>query len=89
MSFLRPRLIFQLQIEPLLEFYVLILFVQRILVEGPSKRDASELQGRTENNRVVNFKVGPDGSRLVGQLIDVAITSTSQFSLRGDVVVRV
>ncbi|MDO8301301.1 tRNA (N6-isopentenyl adenosine(37)-C2)-methylthiotransferase MiaB [Lacisediminimonas sp.] len=62
--------------------------LQRILVEGPSKRDASELQGRTENNRVVNFKVGPDGSRLIGQLIDVAITSTSQFSLRGDVVVR-
>jgi tRNA-2-methylthio-N6-dimethylallyladenosine synthase len=62
--------------------------IQRILVEGPSKRDASELQGRTENNRVVNFKVGPDSSRLIGQLIDITITGTSQFSLRGDVVVR-
>ncbi|MDO9217084.1 MAG: tRNA (N6-isopentenyl adenosine(37)-C2)-methylthiotransferase MiaB [Lacisediminimonas sp.] len=62
--------------------------IQRILVEGPSKRDSSELQGRTENNRVVNFKVGPDSSRLIGQLIDIAITGTSQFSLRGDVVVR-
>ena len=34
--------------------------VQRILVEGPSKKDASELMGRTENNRVVNFPGGPD-----------------------------
>jgi tRNA-2-methylthio-N6-dimethylallyladenosine synthase len=32
--------------------------VQRILVEGPSKKDPSELQGRTENNRVVNFAAG-------------------------------
>src|SRR5688572_9494791 len=44
--------------------------VQRILVEGPSRKDASELAGRTECNRMVNFK-GP--ARLVGQLIDVTI----------------
>jgi tRNA-2-methylthio-N6-dimethylallyladenosine synthase len=62
--------------------------VQRILVEGPSKRDPNELQGRTENNRVVNFDGGPNGTRLVGQLIDVAIVEAFPFSLRGEVVVK-
>ncbi|NPC58888.1 tRNA (N6-isopentenyl adenosine(37)-C2)-methylthiotransferase MiaB [Caenimonas soli] len=57
--------------------------VQRILVEGPSRKDASELAGRTECNRMVNFK-GP--ARLVGQLIDVTITSANSHSLRGEVV---
>ena len=55
---------------------------QRILVEGPSKRDGSELMGRTECNRVVNF-AGPE--RLVGQLTDVRITETRTYSLRGEV----
>jgi len=32
---------------------------QPILVEGPSKKDSSELMGRTENNRIVNFAAGP------------------------------
>jgi tRNA-2-methylthio-N6-dimethylallyladenosine synthase len=59
--------------------------VQRILVEGPSKRDNSELMGRTECNRVVNF-AGP--ARLVGQLTDVRITETRTFSLRGEVVMQ-
>jgi tRNA-2-methylthio-N6-dimethylallyladenosine synthase len=57
--------------------------VQRILVEGPSRKDANELAGRTECNRMVNFK-GP--ARLVGQLVDVTITATSSHSLRGEVV---
>ena len=56
--------------------------VQRILVEGPSKRDGNELMGRTECNRVVNF-AGP--ARLMGQLIDVRITDTRTYSLRGEV----
>ena len=56
--------------------------IQRILVEGPSKRDATEWMGRTECNRVVNF-VG--NSRLVGQLVDVKITETRTYSLRGEV----
>ena len=59
--------------------------VQRILVEGPSKRDGSELMGRTECNRVVNF-AGP--ARLTGQLIDVRITDTRTYSLRGEVVTQ-
>jgi tRNA-2-methylthio-N6-dimethylallyladenosine synthase len=57
--------------------------VQRILVEGASKRDSNELMGRTECNRVVNFAGQP---RLVGQLIDVRITETRTYSLRGEVV---
>ena len=57
--------------------------VQRILVEGISKRDASELMGRTECNRAVNF-AGP--ARLIGQLVDVRVTETRTYSLRGEVV---
>ncbi|MCF8148578.1 MAG: tRNA (N6-isopentenyl adenosine(37)-C2)-methylthiotransferase MiaB [Sulfuritalea sp.] len=56
--------------------------IQRLLVEGPSKRDATELMGRTECNRVVNFA---GHSRLVGQLVDVKITETRTYSLRGEV----
>ncbi|MBU0587485.1 MAG: tRNA (N6-isopentenyl adenosine(37)-C2)-methylthiotransferase MiaB [Gammaproteobacteria bacterium] len=59
--------------------------VQRILVEGPSKRDGSELMGRTECNRVVNFKGQP---RQIGQLVDVTITETRTYSLRGEVVTQ-
>ena len=59
--------------------------VQRILVEGASKRDATELMGRTECNRVVNFVGQP---RLVGQMVDVSITETRTFTLRGEVVVQ-
>jgi tRNA-2-methylthio-N6-dimethylallyladenosine synthase len=57
--------------------------VQRILVEGASKRDNGELMGRTECNRVVNFAGNP---RLVGQLVDVTITETRSYTLRGEVV---
>ncbi len=56
--------------------------LQRILVEGPSRKDASELAGRTECNRMVNFK-GPE--QLVGQMIDVTITAANSHSLRGEV----
>ncbi len=57
--------------------------VQRILVEGASKRDTTELMGRTECNRVVNFVGHPD---LIGQMVDVRITDTRTFTLRGEVV---
>jgi len=56
--------------------------VQRILVEGASRKDPTELMGRTECNRVVNFRGQP---RLIGQMIDVTITEASQRSLRGEV----
>jgi tRNA-2-methylthio-N6-dimethylallyladenosine synthase len=56
--------------------------VQRILVEGPSRKDASELMGRTECNRIVNFA---GSARLVGQMVDVTITQALPHSLRGEV----
>mgnify|MGYP000952720435 FL=1 len=59
--------------------------VQRILVEGASKRDAEELMGRTECNRVVNFA---GQSRLVGQMVDVTITEAKAYTLRGEVLVH-
>jgi tRNA-2-methylthio-N6-dimethylallyladenosine synthase len=61
--------------------------VQRILVEGASRKSAAELMGRTECNRIVNFDAGPLGQRLVGQMIDVRITQALPHSLRGEVVV--
>ncbi|MEM0910854.1 MAG: tRNA (N6-isopentenyl adenosine(37)-C2)-methylthiotransferase MiaB [Pseudomonadota bacterium] len=58
---------------------------QRILVEGTSKKNAEELTGRTENNRVVNFKGHPD---MVGEFVDVLITDVFSNSLRGDIIRR-
>ena len=55
--------------------------VQRILVEGPARRDPNEFCGRTENNRVVNFDAGD--KILTGQFIDVEITEALAYSLRG------
>ena len=54
---------------------------QRVLVEGPARRNPAELAGRTENNRVVNFS----GAReLVGSFVDVRITAALSHSLRGE-----
>jgi tRNA-2-methylthio-N6-dimethylallyladenosine synthase len=61
--------------------------VQRILVEGPTKKNAAEMQGRSENNRVVNFDGGPDAARLIGQMLDVTITESYAYSLRGELMV--
>jgi tRNA-2-methylthio-N6-dimethylallyladenosine synthase len=61
--------------------------VQRILVEGTSRKSAEELMGRTECNRIVNFDGGPQAARLVGQMIDVRITEARPHSLRGEVLV--
>ena len=59
--------------------------MQRVLVEGPSRKDATELTGRTECNRMVNFK---GASRLKGQMVDVTITAVNAHSLRGEVLQR-
>ena len=56
---------------------------QRVLVEGTSARDATELSARTENNRIVNFAGHP---RLIGQMIDVLITDAMTNTFRGRVV---
>ena len=55
---------------------------QQVLVEGPSRKDANELMGRTACNRIVNFK-GP--ARLVGQMLELTITAAYPHSLRGEV----
>ncbi|MFY8080482.1 MAG: TRAM domain-containing protein, partial [Limnohabitans sp.] len=60
--------------------------VQRILVERPARKDATEMAGRTECNRVVNFPAGPNGMRLVGQMVDVKIDTALSHSLRGELV---
>lgn len=59
--------------------------VQRVLVEGLSRKDNQELAGRTDNNRIVNF-VG--NARLVHRFVDVKITSALPHSLRGEIVTR-
>ncbi len=59
--------------------------VQRVLVERHSTRDASELTGRTENMRYVNF---PGNARLIGQFVDVEITEVMANSLRGRVAAK-
>lgn len=56
---------------------------QRVLVEGPSKKNLMELRARTENNRVVNFEGSAD---LIGQFVDVKITDVFANSLRGEIV---
>lgn len=56
--------------------------LQRVLVEGPSRKDKTELMGRTECNRIVNF---PGPARLVGQMVDVRITEALPHSLRAEV----
>ncbi|MGA8055424.1 MAG: tRNA (N6-isopentenyl adenosine(37)-C2)-methylthiotransferase MiaB [Burkholderiales bacterium] len=55
---------------------------QRVLAEGPSKKNPEELAGRTSNNRVVNFPA-PQGR--IGQFVDVVITAALPHSLRGEV----
>ena len=60
--------------------------IERILITGFSRKDPGELQGRTENNRVVNFKAKQDrtDSQLIGRFIDVKITDAYSNSLRGE-----
>ena len=55
--------------------------VQKVLVEGPSRRDPAELAARTGNNRTVNFA---GGSGLVGQFANLRITEARHHSLRGE-----
>lgn len=57
--------------------------VQRVLVEGISKRNIMELTGRTENNRIVNFSGAPE---LIGTFVDIEITDSFTNSMRGKVV---
>jgi tRNA-2-methylthio-N6-dimethylallyladenosine synthase len=57
--------------------------VQRVLVERGAKKGTSELAGRTENNRWVNF---PGSASLLQQFVDVIVTEARPHSLRGRLV---
>ncbi len=60
--------------------------VQRVLVEGASRKDSRQLAGRTENNRIVNFSASDDS--LIGQFAEVMITEALPNSLRGELVTQ-
>ncbi len=60
--------------------------IQRVLVNDFSKRDPGQLTGRTENNRIVNFRC--DNARLIGQFADVRIDEARPHSLRGSLVIE-
>lgn len=57
--------------------------MQRVLVEGLSKKDTQELAARTDNNRVVNFQGSPG---MIGRFVDVRITEIVRHTLRGELV---
>jgi len=57
---------------------------QRVLVEGHARKNAAELAGRTDNNRIVNFAGQP---RLIGQFVEVTVTQALPHSLRGEVAI--
>jgi len=59
--------------------------VQRVLVQGPSRRDPAELAGTTGNHRVVNFRGEPS---LIGCFVEVRITAAMAHSLRGEIATR-
>ena len=53
---------------------------EQVIAEGVSRKRAEELYGRTENNRIVNFRADPD---LIGSVVAVRITETRTNTLRG------
>ncbi len=55
---------------------------QRVLVEGPARKNENELCGRTDNNRMVNFEAP---KHLVGSFVDLAITAALPHSLRAEI----
>ncbi len=55
--------------------------VQRVLIEGASRKDTQELAGRLDNNRIVNFIGAPN---MVGRFVDVKITAVWAYTLRGE-----
>ena len=75
------RLLTQLNNQAARRYEALVGQATQILVEGPSKRNAARMMGRTRCNKIVVF----DGSsRHRGQLMDVKITRAGSFTLYGD-----
>lgn len=62
--------------------------LQRILVEGPSRKNSDEWMGRTDNNRVVNFPANHnDAPSLAGSFIEVNGVQALHHTLRGEMAV--
>jgi len=59
--------------------------VQRVLVEGPARKNTDELAARTENNRVVNFA---GDARLIGHFVEITITAAMPHTLRGEIIIN-
>lgn len=59
--------------------------IQRILVEGASRKNPNELMGRTECNRIVNFETDIAHAQLIGQMVDIKINAAFSNSLRGEI----
>ncbi|HQC79185.1 MAG TPA: tRNA (N6-isopentenyl adenosine(37)-C2)-methylthiotransferase MiaB [Accumulibacter sp.] len=61
--------------------------IQRVMVEGLSRKDKAELAGRTDNNRIVNFAApASDPAQWIHRFVDVRITAALPHSLRGELV---
>ena len=57
---------------------------QKVLIEQISHRNAQAVQGKTDNNRVVHIPVRGNPAELIGQMRNVRITESVNFSLRGE-----
>jgi tRNA-2-methylthio-N6-dimethylallyladenosine synthase len=75
------RLQAQLDAQALAVSAAMVGRTERVLVEGPSRKDPRELAGRTGNNRVVNF---PGDPALAGRFVEVRVTAALSHSLRGE-----
>jgi tRNA-2-methylthio-N6-dimethylallyladenosine synthase len=72
----------QIEAQAQVVIQALVGTVQRVLVEGHARKNAEELAGRTDNNRIVNFAGQP---RLIGQFVEVTVTQALPHSLRGEI----
>lgn len=59
---------------------------ERVLVEGPSKRNAAEWQGRTDSNKVVIFPHNEHSGYIVGDTIEVTVERSTSATLFGKIV---
>jgi tRNA-2-methylthio-N6-dimethylallyladenosine synthase len=64
--------------------------IQRVLVQGVSRKDETELAGRTDNNRIVNFtvdkKTKDEAAKLINQFANIKITGVMPHTLRGELI---
>jgi tRNA-2-methylthio-N6-dimethylallyladenosine synthase len=75
------RLQAQLDVQAAAASAAMVGRVERVLVQGASRKDSAELAGRTANNRVVNF---PGPASLAQRYAEVRITAALAHTLRGE-----